>query len=97
LHGQLTDLLYIIDAVGPPSEVNKIIFNGDFVDRGPASLQVTLILFALQLAAPEHIFLNRGNHEDASICCIYGFMKGTAATKLEANECVTDFYQQTKS
>ncbi|KAM3578115.1 hypothetical protein VYU27_000211 [Nannochloropsis oceanica] len=75
LHGQLTDLLYIIDAIGPPSDTNKIIFNGDFVDRGPASLQVTLILFALQLAAPEHIFLNRGNHEDASICCVYGFMK----------------------
>ena len=87
LHGQLTDLLYILDASGPPSETNKFCFNGDFVDRGHASTQVTLILFALQLAAPEHIFLNRGNHEEASICCIFGFMKGTAVTELEVNEC----------
>ena len=87
LHGQLTDLLYILDATGPPSESNTIIVNGDFVDRGSASLPVTLILFALQLAAPEHVFLNRGNHEEASICYIFGFFKGTTVTELQINEC----------
>ena len=90
LHGQLTDLLYILDTTGPPSEANQLCFNGDYVDRGPASVQVTLILFALQLAAPEHVFLNRGNHEEKSICYIFGFYKGTAM-----NECMTGLKQLT--
>ena len=35
IHGQLTDLMYILDHSSLPSKHNKYIFNGDFVDRGP--------------------------------------------------------------
>ena len=69
LHGQLTDLLHILDDAGMPSPTNKFVFNGDFVDRGPNSVEIIGILFALYLAFPDCVFLNRGNHEDHVICC----------------------------
>jgi len=33
------------------------------------------ILMALLLAFPQSVALNRGNHEDFAICCVYGFQK----------------------
>ncbi len=56
LHGQFFDLLYVLDINGPPSATNMYLFNGDFVDRGPNSVEVILTLFALQLAAPDHVY-----------------------------------------
>jgi len=47
---------------------------GDFVDRGPMSIEVMLTLLVLQVAAPEFVYLNRGNHEDPGVCCLFGFM-----------------------
>lgn len=58
LHGQFSDLLYILDTNGPPSSNNFYVFNGDFVDRGPASLQTVLTLFALQLAEPNAMYVS---------------------------------------
>uniref|UniRef100_A0A7S1U244 Serine/threonine-protein phosphatase n=1 Tax=Phaeomonas parva TaxID=124430 RepID=A0A7S1U244_9STRA len=73
LHGQVRDLLYVLNAAGLPSETHKMIFNGDFVDRGEHSCEVLALLMALQIAYPEHVFLNRGNHEDEALCRVYGF------------------------
>lgn len=65
LHGQLSDLLHIIDESGLPDKTNRFIFNGDFVDRGEKGLEIVVILFALLVAeGPEVVCLNRGNHED---------------------------------
>ena len=55
LHGQYSDLLHILDSNGMPSEKRLYVFNGDFVDRGPSSLQVILTLFVLQLAEPQYV------------------------------------------
>ena len=55
MHGQFFDLLYILDLNGPPTQTNMYLFNGDFVDRGPNSIEVILTLFALQLAAPDYV------------------------------------------
>ena len=73
IHGQLPDLLHIIDEFGLPSTTNKIIFNGDFVDRGPCGVEVMCVMLALYIAAPWHVVLNRGNHEDYAVCFCYGF------------------------
>lgn len=73
LHGQLGDLFHILDESGWPSEQNKYIFNGDFVDRGEQGVEVVCCLLALQAALPQYVYLNRGNHEDHAICCVYGF------------------------
>lgn len=41
LHGQFADLLRVFDAVGRPPEVD-FLFLGDFVDRGPQSVEVSV-------------------------------------------------------
>uniref|UniRef100_A0A7S1U285 Serine/threonine-protein phosphatase n=2 Tax=Phaeomonas parva TaxID=124430 RepID=A0A7S1U285_9STRA len=74
LHGQITDLLHILEQGGLPSEKNRYIFNGDFVDRGEMGLEICSILMAFQCAlGPENVMLNRGNHEEYTICQVYGF------------------------
>jgi len=55
VHGQFFDLLYILDENGIPCETNMYLFNGDFVDRGPNSVEVIITLFALQVAAPDYV------------------------------------------
>lgn len=62
LHGQLYDLIHILDECGLPSASNKYIFNGDFVDRGSHSVEIMLVLFVLIAAHPDDVILNRGNH-----------------------------------
>ena len=73
IHGQLPDLLHILDESGMPANDNRFIFNGDFVDRGPHSVECICILLALYASDPQNVVLNRGNHEDIAINRVYGF------------------------
>ena len=53
IHGQFFDLLNIFDNVsGFPSEDNKYLFNGDFVDRGVWSVEVMIVLLGFKLLFP---------------------------------------------
>jgi hypothetical protein len=51
----------------------RIVFLGDYVDRGTYSLDVLLLLLTLKCANPHNVFLIRGNHEFASVNEEYGF------------------------
>jgi serine/threonine-protein phosphatase with EF-hand domain len=74
LHGQLRDLIDIFKHNGLPSSDNPYLFNGDLVDRGPQSLEVALVVFGMMAADPHAVHVNRGNHEDITICRSYGFV-----------------------
>lgn len=67
IHGQFTDLVYIFEKFGRPCSNLRYIFNGDIVDRGPRSVACWLFLCALKLAAPEYLYITRGNHESKTV------------------------------
>jgi diadenosine tetraphosphatase ApaH/serine/threonine PP2A family protein phosphatase len=70
IHGNFRDLIRIVQTVGLDS---KFVFLGDFVDRGPFSLECVLLLFALSVKYPDRFLLIRGNHEFADVASTYGF------------------------
>lgn len=72
-HGQFYDLLKILQSNGMPDEKNSYCFNGDFVDRGAYGCEVLLLILILKIIRPEHVLLNRGNHECEWVSSSYGF------------------------
>lgn len=62
IHGCLDELNCLLDTLAPGSE-DTIVFLGDYIDRGPASLGVIDRLLRLRSEGPHCAFL-RGNHED---------------------------------
>ena len=51
----------------------KVLFLGDYVDRGTHGPEVMSLLLSLKICFPNQIFLLRGNHECRAITEIYGF------------------------
>jgi len=94
VHGQYYDLLNIFEMNGKPSKANPYLFNGDFVDRGSFGLEVVLALFGYKCLLPNHMHLNRGNHESVNMNKIYGF-EGEVASKYSTDMMAlfTDIFQ----
>lgn len=87
LHGCLSSLKSTLEMTGllhdsdsattttPTSTPSNrcVVFAGDFVDRGEASLEVWTVLLLLKVAFPQQVVLLRGNHEDSKVAEVYGF------------------------
>merc|ERR1719330_1087192 len=86
IHGHLNDLLHIFNTYGEPSETNVFVFNGDFVDRGVWGPEVLLALLCLKLWKPDHMHLNRGNHESEMCTEFYGFKSHLAEAYPQIHE-----------
>ena len=56
-----------------PLHLFQYLFNGDFVDRGPWSIEVVLLLLSYKLLHPNAFFMARGNHETEEVNKVYGF------------------------
>ncbi len=65
LHGSYASLMKILDLLGNKIKTKSchFVFNGDYVDRGDGQLSVLMLLAWLRSKYPDHVFLNRGNHE----------------------------------
>ena len=64
VHGQFYDLYGILKKVHKPDSTNeKLLFLGDYVDRGAYGVEIVLLLLSLKLRYPDAIYLLRGNHE----------------------------------
>ena len=46
VHGQLHDVMFLLEDAGFPSEENVFIFNGDYVDRGAWGLETFILLLS---------------------------------------------------
>eukprot|EP01061_Rhynchopus_euleeides_P031010 TRINITY_DN51391_c0_g1_i1.p1 TRINITY_DN51391_c0_g1~~TRINITY_DN51391_c0_g1_i1.p1 ORF type:complete len:481 (+),score=152.88 TRINITY_DN51391_c0_g1_i1:68-1510(+) len=71
VHGNFGDLLHFVQEL-VPFDITlcpyQLVCLGDYVDRGPHSLQCVLLLFCLKVMSPGTVNLLRGNHEDPSVC-----------------------------
>jgi serine/threonine-protein phosphatase PP1 catalytic subunit len=74
VHGQLSDLIRSLDGGGLPP-FQKWLFLGDYVDRGPKSVEVICLLLVLKMRYPQHIYLLRGNHETVEMTEVFGFAR----------------------
>ena len=91
VHGQYYDLLNIFELNGNPSETNPYLFNGDIVDRGSWGVEIAVLLFAWKCAFPEHMHVNRGNHETKNMNKMYGF-EPECNKKYNGNKNVYEFF-----
>eukprot|EP01125_Pyxidicula_operculata_P022959 TRINITY_DN970_c2_g2_i3.p1 TRINITY_DN970_c2_g2~~TRINITY_DN970_c2_g2_i3.p1 ORF type:complete len:550 (-),score=76.18 TRINITY_DN970_c2_g2_i3:1920-3569(-) len=70
LHGSYKDLDFFSRTIwnlGVDFSPCKLVFLGDFVDRGPHSVELVAYLLALKVMHPKQVFLIRGNHEFRSV------------------------------
>ncbi|MGQ4891358.1 MAG: metallophosphoesterase [Candidatus Njordarchaeia archaeon] len=73
IHGDLRSFNEIKKILLSMSPKQKIVFLGDYVDRGGYSLEVVTELFRLFLEKSDQIILLRGNHESYPTNYFYGF------------------------
>jgi serine/threonine protein phosphatase 1 len=66
IHGCFQELMNLLNIVEPMNlEENRVVFVGDYIDRGPGSFAVVEYLMGLEERfGKDHVVCLRGNHED---------------------------------
>jgi len=70
IHGRLAKLEGLLDQLAPSSD-DRLVFLGDYIDRGADSFEVVELLSRLKKELPNTITL-RGNHEDFVVSLFMG-------------------------
>ncbi len=73
LHGSTGNLNKALEAYGETG-AGRLVFLGDYVDRGRNGLGVLCRVMELQLSEPGRVSVLRGNHESRSMNFSYGFL-----------------------
>ncbi|EKF29777.1 serine/threonine protein phosphatase-like protein, putative [Trypanosoma cruzi marinkellei] len=72
IHGNFEDLAFFLRNVLVFSDLQltpaNILCLGDYVDRGPYSLECLILLLSLKISHPSKVVMLRGNHEDRVVC-----------------------------
>jgi serine/threonine protein phosphatase 1 len=63
IHGCLSELSYLIESL-PLQHADRIIFLGDYIDRGPESKGVVTYLMSMAKTSDYNLVFLKGNHED---------------------------------
>ena len=64
IHGSLESLERLLDKINPDLTRDRLLFVGDYIDRGPQSKEVVDYIIRLKnLAPPGQIICLKGNHE----------------------------------
>ena len=63
IHGCLDEMVRLIESL-PLEPSDRLVFLGDYVDRGPDSKEVVSYLIELQSRAEQELIFLKGNHED---------------------------------
>mmetsp|Transcript_23963 Transcript_23963/g.53935 ORF Transcript_23963/g.53935 Transcript_23963/m.53935 type:complete len:390 (-) Transcript_23963:7-1176(-) len=72
ISGYFFQLMRVFEKFGNPSQA-KYVFLGNYVDRGPQSIETIMTLLLYKCQYPSRVILLRGKHECLSINRIYGF------------------------
>jgi len=82
IHGNYADMQFFLQRVIAFDDImmkfttSGLLFLGDYVDRGPHSVEVICYLLALKCIAPTKVHLLRGNHESPEVngdVDVYGY------------------------
>ena len=88
LHGDIHSLLGYLDSLNRDGVLDgfrvtrpefRVVFLGDYTDRGRHGVEVLYTLLRLKLANPDQVLLVRGNHEDYRLVSQYGFLQEAMA------------------
>lgn len=75
IHGCLDKALRLLDRLNYDPAADRLIFLGDYIDRGPDSKGVVDLMLRLQHENPNNIFL-MGNHEDNFLTYVQACIDG---------------------
>jgi serine/threonine protein phosphatase 1 len=91
IHGDLIALEHLLAKLPKMTQDDTLVFLGDYLDRGPSSLQVVERVRGLSATIPAKLVTLRGNHEDMWIRCYQGEEASYGFLMPPGNGCINTY------